>query len=61
MISRSLCNDENGLRFSPIFGKKLAFFLKTDVKIKILQQLAVYRTKNANFYANFLEKKISKS
>jgi hypothetical protein len=32
------CYDHNFLRFSPIFCKKLAFFSKTNVMIKILSQ-----------------------
>jgi hypothetical protein len=43
-------------RFTAIFGKKWAFFSKTDVKIKILHNLPLLRVKNANF----LSKKFAK-
>jgi hypothetical protein len=35
-MARGRCYDHNFLRFSTIFGKKLAFFSKTNVMIKIL-------------------------
>jgi hypothetical protein len=42
-ISRGRCNDRNFLPFSTIFGeKKLAFFSKTNVMIKILHNLALF-------------------
>jgi hypothetical protein len=39
---RGRCYDHNFLRFSTIFGKKLAFFSKTNVMIKILHNLALF-------------------
>jgi hypothetical protein len=35
-------DDHNFLRFSPIFGKKITSFLKTNVTVKILLKLAVF-------------------
>jgi hypothetical protein len=46
---------------SPIFGKKLAFFSKTDVMIKSFHNLALFCVKNANFFADFLAKIFLKS
>jgi hypothetical protein len=34
--------DRNFQRFSQIFGEKLAFFLKNNVLLQILQKLAVF-------------------
>jgi hypothetical protein len=47
--------DHNFLRFFPIFGEKMAFFSKTNVriKIKILHNLALFWVKNAIFFAEF--------
>jgi hypothetical protein len=39
--TRDRCFDPNFLRFSTIFGEKIAFFSKTDVMINVLQKLAV--------------------
>jgi hypothetical protein len=36
------CYDHNFRRFSTIFRKKLAFFSKTNVMIKILHNLALF-------------------
>jgi hypothetical protein len=41
VLPRGRCYDHNFQRFLPIFGKKLAFFSKTNVMIKFLQKLAV--------------------
>jgi hypothetical protein len=54
------CNDYNFLRFSTIFGEKMAFFSKTNVMIKILQNLAFLWVKNANFFNEFFGENISK-
>jgi hypothetical protein len=40
-------------RFSSVFGKKLAFFLKTKVRIQLLHKLPVYWAKMPNFSPNF--------
>jgi hypothetical protein len=53
-------NDQNFLRFSTIFGEKMAFFSKTNVMINILHNLALIRVKNANFFAEFFSKNILK-
>jgi hypothetical protein len=49
----------------PIFGdfrqfsaKKLAFFSKTNVIIKILQNLALFSVKYANFFTEFFGENI---
>jgi hypothetical protein len=42
--------------FRKFSAKKLAFFFKTNVLIQILQKLAVFRIKNANFCHNLLAK-----
>jgi hypothetical protein len=42
--------------FRQFSAKKLAFFSKTNVMIKILHILALFRIKNANFFAEFLAK-----
>jgi hypothetical protein len=52
------CYDHNFLRFSTIFGKKMAFFSKTNVMIKILHNLALFRVKNANFFAEIFGENI---
>jgi hypothetical protein len=54
------CYDHNFLRFLPIFAKKLAFFSKTNVMIKFLHNLALFRVKNANFFAEFFGENILK-
>jgi hypothetical protein len=36
------CYDHNFLRFSPIFGEKMAFFLNTNVMINVFQNLALF-------------------
>jgi hypothetical protein len=43
-----------------IFGNNLAFFSKTNVMIKSLKNLALFSVKNANFFADFFGKNISK-
>jgi hypothetical protein len=59
---------DNFRRFSTIFGdfrqfsaKKLPFFTKTNVMIKILHNLALFWVKNANFPPINLEKIFKKS
>jgi hypothetical protein len=52
------CYDHNFLRFS---AKKLAFFSKTNVMIKVLHNLALFRVKNANFFAEFFGENILKN
>jgi hypothetical protein len=42
-------------------AKKLALFLKTNVTMQILRKLAVFRVKNASFFAQFLAENIQKS
>jgi hypothetical protein len=42
-------------QFSP---KKLAFFSKTNVMIKILHSLALFWVKNVNFFAEFFGENI---
>jgi hypothetical protein len=48
-------------QFSAIFAnfsaKKLVFFSKTNVMIKILHNLALFLVKNANFLLNYIIKK----
>jgi hypothetical protein len=39
-------------------AKKLAFFSKTNVMIKILHNLALFGVKNANFIAEFFGENI---
>jgi hypothetical protein len=41
-VTRGRCYDHNFLRFSTIFGEKLAFFSKTNVMIKIWHNLALF-------------------
>jgi hypothetical protein len=59
-VTRGRCYEHNFLRFSTIFGKKLAFFSKTNVMIKILHDLALFWVKNANIYAKFFGENIFK-
>jgi hypothetical protein len=51
-------------QFSAIFAnfsaKKLAFYSKTNVMIKILHNLALFWAKNANFFAKFFGENILK-
>jgi hypothetical protein len=46
--------------FRQFSAKKLAFFSKINVMIKILHNLALFRVKNANFVAEFFGKNIFK-
>jgi hypothetical protein len=39
--------------FRPFLAKKLAFFLKTKVRIQLLHKLPVYWAKMPNFSPNF--------
>jgi hypothetical protein len=59
--NRGRCYDHNFRRFLTIFGKKLAFFLKTNVMIKILHNLALFWVKNANFFRRFFWRKYLKN
>jgi hypothetical protein len=43
-LLRSQCDDRNYLQFSPIFGKKLAFFLKTYVMIQFWKKTLKQKT-----------------
>jgi hypothetical protein len=47
--------------FRQFSAKKLAFFSKTNVMIKILHILALFWIKNANFLLSFLVKILKKS
>jgi uncharacterized Fe-S radical SAM superfamily protein PflX len=44
--------------FCQISAKKMAFFSKTNVMIKILDNLALFGVKNANFCAEFFGQNI---
>jgi hypothetical protein len=44
--------------FRQFSAKKLAFFSKTNVRIKILHNLALFWAKNANFFAEFFGENI---
>jgi hypothetical protein len=46
--------------FWQLSAKKLAFFSKTNVMIKIFQNLALFWVKNANFFAEFFGENILK-
>jgi hypothetical protein len=48
------------LRFSPIFCKKMAFFLKTNVMIHFLQNSAEFFVKNANLFTDFFGENVKK-
>jgi hypothetical protein len=52
--------DHNFLRFLPIFGKKLAFFSKTNVTIKILHDLALFGVKKTTNFLQFFWRKYFK-
>jgi hypothetical protein len=43
-MARGRCYDHNFRRFLPIFGKKLAFFSKTNVMIDFFQNSALLQT-----------------
>jgi hypothetical protein len=45
--------------FRQFSAKKLAFFSKTNVTIKIFHNLALFRVKNANFFAENIFKIIT--
>jgi hypothetical protein len=47
--------------FCQFSAKKLAFFSKTNVMIKILHNLALFWVKNANFFADFFRRKYFKN
>jgi hypothetical protein len=59
-VTRGRCYDHNFLRFLTIFGEKLAFFLKTNVMIKISHILTLFWVKNANFFAEIFGENIFK-
>jgi hypothetical protein len=44
----------------PIFGEKFGVFLKTNVMIQFLNNLAMFRVKNADFFAKFFGENILK-
>jgi hypothetical protein len=44
--------------FRQFSAKKMAFFSKTNAMIKILHKLALFRVKNANFFAEIFVKNI---
>jgi hypothetical protein len=46
--------------FCQFSAKKLAFFSKTNVMIKFLNNLALFWVKNANFFAEFFSENIFK-
>jgi hypothetical protein len=48
---------DNFWRFSTIFGDFRQFSAKTNVMIKFYQNLALFRVKNANFFAEFFGEK----
>jgi hypothetical protein len=52
------CYDHNFLRFLTVFGEKNGVFLKNNVMIKILQNLALFWVKNANIFAEKFGKNI---
>jgi hypothetical protein len=56
--TKGRCYDHNFLRFLTIFGKKLPFFSKTNVLIKLLHNLTLFWVKNANFFAEFFGENI---
>jgi hypothetical protein len=56
--TRGRCYGHNFLRFLPIFDKKLAFFSKTIVMIKILHNLAL--SQKRQFFAFFSGENIFK-
>jgi hypothetical protein len=47
LLAMGQCYNHNFLRYSPIFGEKMSFFLKTNVMILIWQKLALFCSKNA--------------
>jgi hypothetical protein len=57
-VIRGRWYDYNFLRFFPIFGEKLPFFLNTNVMINFFQNLALFCVKNANFFAKFFGENI---
>jgi hypothetical protein len=52
------CYDHIFLRFSKIFNERICVFSKASVMIKILHNLALFRVKNANFFAEFFGENI---
>jgi hypothetical protein len=60
-ISWGGCYDHNFLRFGTIFCEKIGVFSKTNVMIKILHNLALFRVKNGIFVLNFSAKIILKN
>jgi hypothetical protein len=52
------CYDQNFLLFSTIFGeKKLAFFSKTNVMVKFLDNLALFFSQKRPFFRHFFGRK----
>jgi hypothetical protein len=50
--------DNNFLRFSTIFGEKIGVFLKYQCYDQFFQNLALFRVKNAIFFADFFGENI---
>jgi hypothetical protein len=59
-LSRGQCYDHNFRRFLPIFGEKMVFFMKTNVMIQFLHNLAFVLSKKRHFFAKFFGKNIFK-
>jgi hypothetical protein len=56
--TRDRCYDHNFLQFFPIFGKKLAFFSKTNVMIKIFSWFSFVMSQKRLFFRIFFGENI---
>jgi hypothetical protein len=52
------CYDHNFLRVFPIFGEKIGVLSNTNVMTTILHNLALFRVKSANFFAEIFGENI---
>jgi hypothetical protein len=61
-LTRGRCYDHNFLRVLAIFGKMLAFFSKTNVVIKFVNNLALFLSQKRQFFRRwFFRRKYSKN
>jgi hypothetical protein len=59
-VTRGRCYDHDFLQFLTIFGDKIGVFLKTNVMINFIQNLALFSVKKRQFFAKFFGENIFK-
>jgi hypothetical protein len=58
--TRGRCHDHNFQRFFPIFGKKLTFFLNTNVMINFFLKFSFVLSQERQFFAEKFRQKYFK-